>query len=372
MRWARTSSLSMLVAVGAISLPLLASTPSAAVASPRAAPSTGSELAELEGSDLFGGSVAISGKTAVVGAYGNYFSGATGAAYVFTNTATGWNQVAELKGSDTVAHDQFGGSVAISGTTIVVGAANHASFAGRAYVFTKTATGWKQTAELKGSDAAAGDYFGDSVAISGTTVIVGAEGFLHHSGGRAYVFTKTGSTWNQVAELGSSDTFFDNDCGMSVAISGTTVVVGAVGDYVGDSEFAGAAYVFTKEGAMWNQVAKLEGSDIAANDWFGSSVAISGTTAVVGAYDHAKKEGAAYVFTKTGAMWNQVAELKGSDTVAGDEFGYSVAISGTTAVVGAPVHASDAGRAYVLRPEASSGLSRERVLARSSLGSRGR
>ena len=91
-------------------------------------------------------------------------------------TAGGWKQAAELKGSDTVAGDYFGYSVAISGTTAVVGAPDHAEHAGRAYVFTKTATGWKQVAELKGSDTVAGDDFGDSVAISGTTAVVGADG----------------------------------------------------------------------------------------------------------------------------------------------------------------------------------------------------
>jgi hypothetical protein len=99
---------------------------------------------------------------------------------VFTKTASGWKQVAELKGSDTVAFDDFGGSVAISGTTAVVGESD------KAYVFIRTATGWKQAAELKGSDTVVGDEFGFSVAISGTTAIVGALG--HAGGGRAYVF----------------------------------------------------------------------------------------------------------------------------------------------------------------------------------------
>ena len=112
---------------------------------------------------------------------------AAGRAYVFTKTAAGWKQAAELKGSDTVAGDYFGGSVAISGTTIVVGAPVITKEAGRAYVFTKTASGWKQAAELKGSDTVAGDDFGDSVAISGTTAVVGADGHAK-AAGRAYVF----------------------------------------------------------------------------------------------------------------------------------------------------------------------------------------
>ena len=130
--------------------------------------------------------MAISGTTAVVGAP-NHANNA-GRAYVFPKTAHGWKQAAELKGSDTVARDGFGCSVAISGTTAVVGASEHApNSAGRAYMFTKTTKGWKQTAELKGSDTVAVDFFGISVAISATTAVVGAQ-FHATEAGRAYVF----------------------------------------------------------------------------------------------------------------------------------------------------------------------------------------
>jgi hypothetical protein len=173
----------------------------------------------------------------VVGAEG--YANDAGAAYVFTETGNSWKQVAELKGFDTVVGDNFGSSVAVSGSTAVVGAFDHAKKAGRAYVFTNTAGVWKETAELKGSDTTAGDFFGYSVAISGTTAIVGAENIANK---------------------------------------------------------AGAAYVLTKTSAAWPQVAEVEGSDTAAGDWFGSSVAISGTTAVVGASGHAKYAGEAYVF----------------------------------------------------------------------------
>ncbi len=190
MRGARVTGLSVLVALGAISLPLLASTTSAVAASPRTTPPIGTQLAELKGSDtvagdLFGISVAISGTTAVVGAAGH--AKRAGRAYVFTKTPTGWMQSAELKGSDTVTGDNFGASMAISGATAVVGALLHANYAGRAYVFTKTATGWKQVAELKGSDTVAGDWFGYSAAISGATVIVSAPDHAKKAG-RAYVF----------------------------------------------------------------------------------------------------------------------------------------------------------------------------------------
>ncbi len=338
----RGSRIAGLFAVGAISLPFLTSSTSAVAASPRAAPAIGTQLAELVGSDTvagdyFGLPVAISGTTAVVGAYAH--DKIAGRAYVFTKTAAGWKQAAELEGSDTAAGDGFGSSVGLSSTTIVVGAQGHAKFTGRAYVFAKTATGWKQAAELEGSDTVAGDTFGYSVKTSGTTIVVGAPGHAN-SAGRAYVFTKTGAGWKQTAELVGSDTveYGDYDSfGFRVAISGTTIVMGAGTSGGGP----GTVYVFTKTGAGWKQAARLEGS---AYD-FTDPLAISGTTIVVGAYNYANG-GRAYVFTKTGAGWKQAAELEGSDTVAGDEFG-AVAISGTTIVVGAPGHAKDAGRIYV-------------------------
>jgi nucleoside-specific outer membrane channel protein Tsx len=303
------------------------------------------QTTELKGSDTvandgFGDSVAISGTTALVGAYGH--ADTAGRAYVFTEAAGIWKQVAELRGSDTVAHDSFGISVAISGATAVIGAGGRASFAGRAYVFTETAGVWKQTAKLKAFDTVANDGFGDSVAISSTIAIVGASGHAS-SAGRAYVFTKTAGVWKQTAELKGSDTVTRDGFGDSVAISGSTGIVGAAGH----ASFAGAAYVFTKTAGLWKQTAKLTGSDTGANDGFGDSVAISDTTAVVGAGGHASSAGTAYVFTEKAGVWKQTAELKGYDTVTQDGFGGSVATLGTIAVVGATGHVKKAGRTYV-------------------------
>ena len=343
----RRSRIASLIAVGAISLALSGSTATAVAASPRAAPPVGTQLSELKGSDTvardyLGYSVAISGTSAVVGAPG--YAGHAGRAYVFTKTGAGWKQAAELKGSDTAAGDYFGYSVAISGTTAIVGAPGLA----RTYVFTKSGAGWKQAAELKGSDTVVGDAFGDSVAISGTSAVAGADGHAK-AAGRAYVFTKTGAGWKQAAELKGSDTIAGDLFGGSVATSGTSAVVGASGH----AKAAGRAYVFTKTGAGWKQAAELKGSDTVAGDYFGDSLATSGTSAVVGASGYARDAGRAYVFAKTGVGWKQAAELKGSDTVAGDYFGGSVAISGTTIVAGAPVFTKEAGQAYVFTNTAS-------------------
>jgi hypothetical protein len=383
--------------MAAISSSILACPPSVVAASLRVTTPIGRQLAELKGSnalagDAVGVSVAISGTTAVVGAPG--YAKDAGRAYVYSGTAGHWTQVAELKGADTVSGDFFGYSVAISGTTVIASAPGYAKNAGRVYVFTGTAEGWKQVAELKGTDTASSDYLGDSVAVSGATVLVGADGHRKNAGrayvfaetangwkqagewrgsdtvagdgfgytvavsgtsavvgapdhaksaGRAYVFTRTVNGWRQVGELKGTDTATSNGFGVSVAISGTTVVAGAPG-FAGA---AGRAYVFKKAGVTWAQASELKSVGAVAKEDFGYTVAISGTTAVVGAPGLAKDAGRAYAFTNTANGWKQVGELKGSDTVADDYFGYSVAVSGTTAVVGADGHANSTGRAYV-------------------------
>ena len=300
------------------------------------------ELAGSGGVPDFGASIAISGGVVVVGAPGgtirpggSYYSGPSkrGRAYVFTKGANGWHQTAELTGSDTVLGDNFGYSVAVSDDTVVVGAYSAFSGSGRAYVFTKGANGWHQTAELRGSDTGPGDSFGYSVAVSGSTVVVGApySGGVTEGGsaGRAYVFTNGANGWHQAAELtGPAPTTSQlcmlpgDEFGNSVAVSGETAVVGACGQAM-----AGRAYVFTKGPNGWHQTADLKGSDTARDDGFGWSVALSGGTAVVGAPGHARRAGRVYVFTNDGTGWYQVAELAGQHF-----FGGLVAVSGGTIV----------------------------------------
>lgn len=261
-----------------------------------------------------------------------------------------WTQTAELKGVDTVESDFFGSSVAISGATAIVGANGHPDGYGngRAYVFGQAVHGWRQTSELRGSDTVKGDWFGESVAVSNTTAVVGAPGTAKYAGS-AYVFTKAARDWRQAAELGRSQATHGGEFGEAVAISGPTAVVGAPGK----ATFAGRAYVFSKTAAGWTQTAELSGSDAAAHDASGLSVAISGTTLVVGADGHANGAGAAYVFPKTTTGWKQSAELTSTDTVALGGFGGSVAVSGTIIVIGASGYATDAGRAYVFEKTTS-------------------
>src|SRR6266540_2518832 len=302
--------------------------------------------------DQFGAAVGISGETAVVGAPVDDTAAGpnAGSAYVFVRSGTGWSQQAKLTASDAAAGDIFGFSVAVTGDTDVVGASGDNMLAGSAYVFVRSGTSWSQQAKLTASDAAASDTFGLSVAVSGDTAVVGAISDDTDAGpdaGSAYVFVRSGTGWSQQAKLTASDAASGDRFGDAVGISGNTVVVGA-SDAASD---AGSAYVFVRSGTSWSQQAMLTASDAAASDLFGRSVAVSGDTAVVGAIsddtDAGPDAGSAYVFVRSGTGWSQQAKLTASDAASGDRFGDAVGISGDTAVVGAQFGDTIAGSAYV-------------------------
>jgi hypothetical protein len=279
--------------------------------------------------DYFGYSVSVSGTTAIVGASG---TSDIGSAYLY-DAATG-TEIGRLRASDGALYDGFGGSVAISGTTAIVGAPwdnSNGDNSGSAYLF-DTTTG-AEIAKLLPSDDELPFGFGSSVAISGTTAIVGANGYDPNGyEASAYLFDAT--TGTEIARLLASDGAQPNTgFGGSVAISGTTAIVGARGDDDNGVE-SGSAYLF--DTTTGTQIAKLLASDGAQFDRFGCSVAISGTTAIVGAYeddDNGVISGSAYLFdTTTGT---EIAKLVASDGDDHDHAGGSVAISGTTAIVGA-------------------------------------
>ena len=194
--------------------------------------------------DQFGYSVSVSGDgtTAVVGAYG--VSGYRGAAYVVTRSGSGWSSSATL-GTGSAANDYFGTSVSVSadGTTALVGATGVSGYTGAAYVFTKTSGTWSSSTPLLATGGAAFDQFGTSVSVSGdgATAVVGAYGVSTYAGA-AYVFTRSGSGWSSSTTLQASGGAAGNLFGCSVSVSGagTTALVGATGV----SNYAGAAYSF--------------------------------------------------------------------------------------------------------------------------------
>jgi hypothetical protein len=313
--------------------------------------------------DFFGSSVALDGDTAIIGAPGKEMNSEldAGAAYVFTGSGSSWSQQAELTPSDEATWDHFGTAVAISGDTALVGN-EPAVFSGvgkpgATYVFTRSDTDWSQQAELAASDASVGDGFGTSLALEGNTALIGAEAqtVAGTCCGAAYIFTGSGTDWSQQAELTSSDAGTDSGFGCSVALSGDTALVGALDQtYAGQSE-AGAAYLFTGSGASWSQQAELGDPAVTSDDKFGSAVALDGGTALINDLAETvagqSEAGAAYLYTGSGSNWTQQAELTASDPAASDFFGYALALSGDTALIGAPYKTFgtliEAGAAYV-------------------------
>ena len=315
---------------------------------------------DAEAKDEFGGKVALSGNTAVIGAIFHDDKGDnSGSAYVFTRSGTTWSQQAKLTAADTAADDAFGQSIALSGDTVVIGAPHDDDKgydSGSVYVFTRSGTTWSQQVKLTAADGAEGDVFGISIAFSGDTIVIGAD--LNDekalNAGAVYVFTRSGSSWSQQAKLTAADGAETDIFGVRVALSGDTVLISARRD---DDDVmgidAGSAYIFTRTGTTWQQQVKLTASDGAADDRFGRSVALVGDTAVIGAMfqdDKGDNSGSAYVFTRSGSTWSQQAKLTAADGAAGDVFGWSVALSGDTAVIAATRNddrGNEAGSAYV-------------------------
>ncbi len=350
--------------------------------------------------DHFGYSLALDGDTLAIGApsedsgvNGNDADNSAldaGAVYVFVRDINGvWALNAYVKPLVPGAGDRFGWSVALSGNRLAVGApsedsgtignpgANSAVDAGSAYVFVYDGTTWNQTAYLKAGNVEAGDRFGWSVALSGDTLAVGAPledsaiglGETDNSAsnaGAAYVFHDDGIAWIQQGYIKASNADAGDDFGISVALSGDTLAVGASGEssLVSDNpdnngaRTAGAVYVFVRDiNGVWAEEDYLKAKTPGAADAFGWSVALDGDTLAVGApledgadtgvggvqeSNGAVDSGAAYVFSRSVTTWVQSAYVKASNTNSGDAFAWRVALSGDTLAVSAPGEDSDA------------------------------
>ena len=299
---------------------------------------TAAQQQKLTGStttgDSYGYNVHIDGDTAIVGA--RFENTAQGAAYIYTRSGTTWSQQQKLTASDAQNSDRFGCDVEIDGDTVVIGSMLDDTQRGAAYVFTRSGTTWSQQQKLVASTRTDYDQFGEAVAINGDTIVVGAlfEDSGGSNSGTAYVFTRSGTTWSQQQKLVASDAAANDQFGSNVAIAGDTIVVGALYEDAGGSN-AGAAYVFTRSGTTWSQQQKLVASDAAADDRFGSSSSIDGDTIVVGAVNENSQAGSAYVFTRSGTTWSQQQKIVASDAGAHDWFGIDVDIEEDTVVVGA-------------------------------------
>ncbi|MCP4344027.1 MAG: hypothetical protein GY795_00695 [Desulfobacterales bacterium] len=278
--------------------------------------------------DVFGGSVSISGDYAIVGAVAEWTE--SGSAYIFKRDGTVWTQQAKLTTSDWVMGDIFGMSVSISGNYAIVGDVGHLPY-GSAYIFKRDGTSWIQHAKLTPSDGANYDGFACSVSISGDYAIVGAMG--DDPSGSAYIFKRDGTVWTHQSKLTAGDA--TDYFGCSVSISGDYTIVGS----------HSGSYIFKMDGTSWIQQAMVREYDSA------SSVSVSGDYAVVGntRYKYGDK-GWAYIFERNGTIWNEVFRLTASDGQEGNYFGSSVGISDGHAIIGTPkddYNGYKSGSAYI-------------------------
>ncbi|MGE0127865.1 MAG: putative Ig domain-containing protein [Blastocatellales bacterium] len=308
----------------------------------------------------FGVSVALDADTAVVGAaLGPFAPGADQrSAYVFVQRGD-YELVRRFGPELGSANDGFGYAVALDGDTVLVGAYRGDATAndqGAAYVFTLRDSRSVEQQKLTANDGGAGDNFGNVAALDADTLVVGADGDdigVNADQGSVYVFTRSGAVWTLQQKITAADGAAGDLFGWSVALRGDTLVVGASYDDIGGKADQGSAYIFTRNGTVWTQRQKLiaAGTDGLANDRFGSSVALSGGAVAVGAPGVEYSRGAVYVFTLNGAVWKEQAKLTANDGAAGDVFGYAVALDGGALVVGAPQDAAGAnakqGSAYV-------------------------
>jgi len=220
---------------------------------------------------------------------------------------------------------------------------------------------WNESQKLLASDGVSLDSFGYSVSIDGETALIGAC-YDDGSKGSVYVFTRSGTTWSEQTKLFASDGISGDLFGYSVSLSGNTALIGMPWD---DDNMAqsGSAYVFVRSGDNWTQQQKLLPSDGAEGDYFGYSVSLSGNTALIGALLHDENLGSAYVFTRTGTNWAEQQKLLGNDSMYGDEFGSSVSIDGDTALIGAYGDDGTRGSAYVFIRNGDSWSQQAKLLA---------
>jgi len=309
--------------------------------------------------DNFGGgasavetAVALSGNTAIIGAWRAPSQNNRGGAYAYVRNGTTWSQQQVLMPADAANNYRIGYSVAVDGDTAVVSAPRHTVGLnlnqGVVYVFVRSGTAWTLQQQFTASDGAQSDEFGSAVAIKGDTIFVGA--WNHSSNrGETYVFTRSGTTWTEQQKLTASDVVAGDQFGAAVALTADTAVIGSRQD-LGCGTCAvgrGAAYVFVRTGSTWSQQQKLIAGDGGNTDAFGSAVAIDRDTVAVGAFHNDQSptvpdRGAVYVFLRSGTTWSLQQKLRGSDGNplpsgnGGDNFfGQAVAVAGNTIVAGA-------------------------------------
>lgn len=291
--------------------------------------------------DSFGQAVAISVDTMVVGSWNDETTTATGSAYVYDVLSGGATFLQKLTAPDLAAFDRFGWSVAVDADIIAVGSDRDDNVwidAGSVYIYARSGSTYTFVTKVLATDAQPGDFLGASVSLSGNTLLVGAPGDddLAANAGAAYVFVRSGSSWSQQVKLLAADGGADDGFGSAVALDGDRALVGAANHDLPRTD-AGAAYPYVRSGAAWSRGDKLSAPTSQANDQFGFSVALRGTDALVGAplSDVQRLDGGtAFAFQEIAGVWQFVNTLASPTGNNDDQFGISVALGNELALIG--------------------------------------
>jgi FG-GAP repeat protein len=295
--------------------------------------------------DEYAWAVAVSstkaGNYVVIG--GNDTNGQRDYVYVYTGSGSTWTQQAKIGDPGPSSSDMFGDALAISGTTLVVGASCVSQDSGAAYIYERTGTRWSLKNHTVDPVGKALDSYGGSVAVSGGTVMVGAVG-------NAYVYTSESGIWVHTATIHNPSTDGQDNFGESVALTGTTGVIGAPGTPPGSSTLrVGAAYVYRESGTTWKLAQKLTPPAGTPGFMFGNSTALNSTKMVVGMPLYGTNNcGAAFSFSLSGGRWAGTGRQADPGCAGRDLFGFAVGLSGSYAAYGAPDTSNNAGASYEL------------------------
>jgi hypothetical protein len=331
--------------------------------------------------DSFGYDVAIDGNTALVGAFKADIDGVTdvGAAYVYVLGDNGWKKQAKLVANPAFADDTLGGKVALKNNVAMLGVMlrdNKGKDSGAVVSFEREANVWKQRQIFTAPDAKPGDAFGQSIALTKNYLVIGAprNDVLGDDAGAAYIYKRENDTWRYRTKITANDGVAGDLFGISVAIDGNTILVGA--DLHDEKAVnAGAVYVYVLEENKWKQEAKLMASDGGKTDIFGVRVALSENTALISARRDDTEElgvdaGSAYIFVRDGSAWTQQVKLTSPDGQADDRFGRGVALSSDIAIISAMNHdanGSNTGALYVYEKGFSGWRYTSKFVAKSSM-----
>jgi len=354
------------LAAAALAVALFGCTRRQEVATSAESPRTWAQDAELlpdvgPAHRAFGQALALSGPALAVAETGN----GEGSVYLYRRETPGWRREARLTHPAGLRDAGFGFALALSGGTLVVGVPGEGDGAAYVYAYRPREGGWLLQARL--AAPAPRGYFGRALALQGDLVVVGAP--TDGGTGAAYLFRRSGTgAWEPAGRLTGRDTGTGDFFGGALALDGNHLVVGAAlhDDVAAGAAGAvaprrGAAYVFALGNGVWAEEAELCSCDASAWDYLGSSVGLSGDTAVVG---NAKQHAAAHVFVRGPSGWLEEAELHAAEDEPQSAFGHQVAVSGDWAVVGAPFGREGlraAGEAYAFR-RTSQGWTRYQLL----------